>query len=107
MQRARGTSRAHPSAGSFRCSSSTDAVTAVARPLALDRDSDSDFHFSNTDGHTSDGMESVVHEADEQRYANVAAQNHGIVQSFVVPADRLSKASSGTGTAVFAYRPAC
>jgi hypothetical protein len=35
MQRTRGTSRAHPSAGSSRGSSSTDAVTAVARPLAL------------------------------------------------------------------------
>ena len=68
MQRTRGTSRAHPSAGSSRGSSSTDAVTAVARPLALDHESDSDFHLSNTDGHTSDGMES-----DEQRYANVAA----------------------------------
>ena len=65
MQRTRGTS---PSAGSSRGSSSTDAVTAVARPLALDHESDSDFHLSNTDGHTSDGMES-----DEQRYANVAA----------------------------------
>lgn len=73
MQRTRGTSRAHPSAGSSRGSSSTDAVTAVARPLALDHDSDSDFHLSNTDGHTSDGMGSGVHEADDQRYANVAA----------------------------------
>ena len=70
MQRTRGTS---PSAGSSRGSSSTDAVAAVARPLALDHDYESDFHFSSTDGHTSDGMESVVHETDEQRYANVAA----------------------------------